>query len=414
LSGTEVADKVYDGKTTATLTKAGTLANGIGNDVVTLNATGASAAFADKNVGKDKVVTVSGLVLQGTDAGNYRIADPSAKASIAARGLSLSQTEIADKVYDGSTVAMLTNAGTLNNAVVNDDVKITTTGATAAFADRNAGQGKTVTVSNLMLTGADAVNYVLDSTQTASATIRPRPLAVRAQGVDKIYDGNTNANVTLGDDRIEGDRLDLSYAKASFADGNAGSGKAVTVAGIAASGADAGNYVADSNAVTTASNSKAPLTITANPDSKAFDGKAYRGGNGVTYAGFANGENAAVLSGQPSYGGDAQGAVNIGSYRIAPAGYASQNYAIVYVDGKLTIQQPPLDPVYQAAGTVVAATTAAMSDAATNPDSKRLLSQQATLQVAACGTRLPAQPLAVMVDCNEGRASSGASSMSGF
>nr|WP_217346276.1 YDG domain-containing protein [Noviherbaspirillum sp. L7-7A]MBV0880677.1 filamentous hemagglutinin N-terminal domain-containing protein [Noviherbaspirillum sp. L7-7A] len=405
LSGTEVAGKVYDGKTTATLTKAGTLAKGIGKDDVTLNATGASAAFADKTVGEDKVVTVSGLALQGADAGNYRIADPSAKASITARALSLSKTEIADKAYDGSTVATLTNAGTLNEVVANDDVKTTTASVTAAFADKNAGQGKAVTVSNLRLTGADAANYVLDSSVTATATIRPRPLAVRAQGVDKVYDGNANATVTLGDNRVDGDKLNLRYAKASFADSNAGSNKAVTVAGIAASGADAGNYVADTNAVTTASVSKAPLTVTANPDKKAFDGKAYRGGNGVTYAGFAAGENAAVLSGQPSYGGDAQGAVNLGTYRIAPAGYASQNYAIVYVDGKLTIQPPPLEPVYQAAGTEVAATAAAMSDAATNPDRMHLLSQQTTLQVAECGTRLPKQPVAVMVECKEGGAS---------
>jgi hypothetical protein len=416
LSGTEVAGKLYDGKTTATLTKAGTLANGIGNDVVTLNATGAVAAFADKNVGKDKMVTVSGLALQGADTGNYRIDNPSARASITARALSLSQTEIADKVYDGSTVATLTNAGTLKEVVANDDVKTTTASVTAAFADKNAGQGKTVTISNLGLTGADAANYVLDSTVTATATIRPRPLAVRAQGVDKVYDGNANANVTLGDNRVEGDKLNLRYAKASFADSNAGSNKTIPVAGIAASGADAGNYVADTNAVTAASVSKAPLTITANPDTKAFDGKAYRGGNGVSYAGFATGENAAVLSGQPSYGGDAQGAVNLGTYRIAPAGYASQNYAIAYVDGKLTIQPPPLEPVYQAAGTEVAATAAAMSDAAPNPDSMRLLSQQATLRVAECGTRLPERPLAVVVDCNEARASTNApgSVMSAF
>jgi filamentous hemagglutinin family protein len=418
LSGTEVANKVYDGNKAATLTKAGTLANKFGNDVVTLNAKGASAAFADKNVGTDKAVTLSGLALEGADAGNYRIDNPSAKASIAARALSLSKTEIADKVYDGSTVAKVSNVGTLDRKVEGDDVTASADGATAAFADKNAGIGKQVTVGRLALTGADAANYVLNSTQTATATIRPRPLAVRAQGADKIYDGNTNAAVTLGDNRIEGDKLDLRYAKASFADSNAGSSKTVTVAGIAASGADAGNYVPDTNAVTTASISKAPLTITANPDNKAFDGKAYRGGNGLTYAGFANGENAAALRGQPSYGGDAQGAVNIGSYRIAPAGYASQNYAIVYVDGKLTIQQPPVEPVYQAAGTVVAATAAAMSDAATNPDSMRLLSQQATLRVAECGTRLPAQPVAVAVDCNEGTAStkahSSALSASGF
>ena len=52
-------------------------------------------------------IEVSGLALQGADAANYRIADPSARASISARALSLSQTKIADKVYDGTTAASL-------------------------------------------------------------------------------------------------------------------------------------------------------------------------------------------------------------------------------------------------------------------------------------------------------------------
>jgi hypothetical protein len=253
-------------------------------------------------------------------------------------------------------------------------------------------------VSRLALTGADAANYVIGSSQTTTAAIQPRPLAVRAQGVDKIYDGNTNATVTLGDNRIEGDQLDLRYANASFADSNAGSSKTVTVAGIAASGADAGNYMPDSGTTTTANIAKAPLTITANPDSKTFDGKAYRGGNGVTYAGFVAGDNASALGGQPSYGGDSQGAVNPGSYRIAPAGYASQNYAIVYVDGELTIQPARTEPVYQTAGAAVAATAAAMNDLSVKPDHMRVL-QQATLRVADCGAR-PPERIVAMPDCD--------------
>jgi hypothetical protein len=35
--------------------------------------TGAQGAFADKNVGKDKPVNISGITLSGTDAGNYRL-----------------------------------------------------------------------------------------------------------------------------------------------------------------------------------------------------------------------------------------------------------------------------------------------------------------------------------------------------
>jgi filamentous hemagglutinin family protein len=403
LSDTQVADKEYDGNTSATLNSLGQLSNGISGDDVKINT--ASVEFFDKNALVDKQVIVKSAKLTGKDADNYTIANNmtvETKAEITRRKLSLSGTQVAGKEYDGNTSATHNGLGTLDRKISGDIVEVNADSASAAFADKNVGQGKAVTVSNLKLTGADAANYAMDSSQAGTGTIQPRPLAVRAQGVDKTYNGTTNITVTLGDNRIDGDQLDLRYARASFADSNAGSGKTVTVAGIAASGIDAGNYLVDRSAVTTVGISKAPLTVTANPDNKTFDGKGYRGGNGVVYTGFIAGENAAVLSGQPSYGGDAQGAVNVGSYRIASAGYASQNYAIVYVDGKLTVQPPPAEPVYQAAGTAVAATAVAMNEASSKPDGARPLQQHATLRITGCGTRIP-ERLEVVVDCNEER-----------
>ena len=50
---------------------------------------------------------------------------------------------------------------------------------------------------------------------------------------------------------MSGDVLNLGYASAAFADANAGTHNAVTVSGIATSGADAGNYTANTTATTT-------------------------------------------------------------------------------------------------------------------------------------------------------------------
>ena len=100
-----------------------------------------------------------------------------------------------------------------------------------------------MTVTGLSLGGAAAGNYVLSSTTaTATADIEPRALAVTATGQNKEYDGTTAATVTLADDRISGDVFTASYTSATFADANAGTGKAITVSGISISGADAGNY----------------------------------------------------------------------------------------------------------------------------------------------------------------------------
>lgn len=82
---------------------------------------------------------------------------------------------------------------------------------------------------------------------------------------------------------------------------------------------------------------QAPLTVTANNGSKTFDGLAWSGGNGLSYAGFVGGEDASVLGGTLAWGGTSQGAIDIGSYTLAPSGLTSGNYTISFVDGTLTI-----------------------------------------------------------------------------
>ena len=77
------------------------------------------------------------------------------------------------------------------------------------------------------------------------------------------YDGTTAASVNLLDNRVAGDSLVLSLAGASFADKNAGSGKVVTVDGIAVTGADAGNYTFNTTAAATADIAQRALTVTA-------------------------------------------------------------------------------------------------------------------------------------------------------
>jgi len=85
-SGITAANKVYDATTTASLNTADAVlvAGGvIGGDAVTLDASGAIGAFADKNIGIGKGVSVSSLALVGSDAGNYTVSDASgARADI--------------------------------------------------------------------------------------------------------------------------------------------------------------------------------------------------------------------------------------------------------------------------------------------------------------------------------------------
>jgi len=121
---------------------------------------------------------------------------------------------------------------------------------------------------------------------------------------------------------------------------NAGS-HGITATGAAGGTFDIGNYDVTYNSGTFMVN-KAALTVTASDVSKTYDGVAFTGGNGVTYAGFVNSETDSVLGGTLAYGGTAQSAVNAGIYTLTASGQTSDNYSITYSDGTLTVDKAAL------------------------------------------------------------------------
>ncbi|MBZ8138988.1 filamentous hemagglutinin [Rubrivivax gelatinosus] len=326
ISGAIVADgKVYDG--TRTAATSGTLSGVVDGDSVTLATSG---SFADKNAGAGKTVNVAGD-LSGTDAGNYTLStNATTTATITAKAIS--GAIVADgKVYDGTRAAA--TSGTLSGVIDGDSVALATSGA---FADKNAGVGKTVNVAG-SLSGGDAGNYTLSTNATTTATITAKAISGAIVAEGKVYDGTTAA-ATSGtlSGVIDGDSVALATS-GSFADKNAGIGKTVNVAADL-SGTDAANYTLSTNTSTTATVSKAALTITAHDDRKTADGRPYAGGNGVGISGLVGAETADVLAGSLAYGGSSQGATTAGIYTITAQGLSSDNYSIRYVDGALSIE----------------------------------------------------------------------------
>src|SRR6185436_16383437 len=110
-------------------------------DSVMLNTGSAAGAFANANVGTAKSVTVSGLTISGADAANYTLTQPATTADISAATLTGSITANS-KTYDDTTTATIATR-TLTGVVGTDNV--TLVGGTAVFADKNAGNAKTVT-----------------------------------------------------------------------------------------------------------------------------------------------------------------------------------------------------------------------------------------------------------------------------
>src|SRR5205807_2522829 len=162
--------------------------------------------------GTGKTVTVSGISISGTDAGNYILqkATAGATADISKRALTVSATGV-NKVYDGSTTATVT----LTDDKVSGDA-LTDGYASASLADKKVGTGKTVSVAGISISGPDAGNYTFNTTASTTADITARVLTVTAHGGNRVYDGSTAASVTLTDDRVSGDVFTDSYTSTAF------------------------------------------------------------------------------------------------------------------------------------------------------------------------------------------------------
>src|SRR5207244_8756081 len=127
-------------------------------------------------------------------AGTYHVDNTTAEATadITGRELHVSATGVS-RVYDGTAAATVTLTSDKLGA---DDVSAAYT--SASFASKNVGTGKAVSVSGISISGADTVNYNLTNvTAPTTANITPKDLAVTASVIDKIYDGNATATVTL-------------------------------------------------------------------------------------------------------------------------------------------------------------------------------------------------------------------------
>jgi filamentous hemagglutinin family protein len=269
-----------------------------------------------------------------------------ASGALDARAWVLAQGD--NKVYDGNRTATLSLRGDPNAAN-----SVALVAGNANFADKNVGAGKAIAFDGYTLGGADQAKFALFAPYgspagagTTTADITPRPLGVTALGTDKVYDGRTDALVTLADNRVAGDLLDVSSSAASFVDPNVGNGKAVNVTGITVTGADAANYSANATAATAASITPAPLSIQANDAFKTYGQTLTLSPAAFTQAGLVNGETVGSVS-AASAGTVATANVAGSPYAITPSNarggtFAASNYVITYLNGALVVAPAPL------------------------------------------------------------------------
>jgi len=356
LSGITALDRPYDGTNVADLSdlSAANLTGVVAPDDVSVDIdSDYLATFNNASVGTNKPVTVTGLALDGVDEGNYTLTQPTGlTADITGRLLIISGITADDKVYDRTTSAIINVGGAyLIGLVAGDDVSVNASGATAAFDDKNVGADKTVTISGLSLSGADADSYEFESQVATTADITPKALTVSGiTANDKQYDGNNEATLSgLGSALVTGvinpDVVSVdpdSDYTATFNNANVGIDKPVTVSGIELTGADAGNYTVSPLTGLTADITLIGLTITANDQTKTY-GNSVLGTTEFTAIGLQEGDTIGSVTLTTNAPRSGSNNIIVGSsWVITPSAatggaFNASNYTITYVTGTLTV-----------------------------------------------------------------------------
>ena len=364
------ADKIYDGNTDATISGA-TLSGLVGSDDVTLG-DAATGTFAQASAGTNMAVSTA-MTISGADAGNYTLTQPVLTADITPKALTIT-AEDKSKTYDGAVYSPFTvsYSGFLSGeteTVLNGTLSFSGTAITAT----NAGTAYGISPGGLTSSNYD-ITFV-----DGKLDITPKELTVNgAVAANKVYDGQADAVISsailsgvVGTDEV---LLD-NHTTGVFAQAGAGTNIEVSTS-MTISGADAGNYSLTQPALT-ANISKKALTITADNQTKTYDGEVYSPFT-VTYSGFVAGEDENDLAGALSFTGSAATATDVGkNYVITPEGLSSSNYDISFVDGELEIYPKTLtvtadDQSKEYDGAVFSSFTVSYSGFATGEDENDL------------------------------------------
>ena len=148
----------------------------------TWNVGGSISSSGNSSAGAHNVSYSSGLL----SSLGYQFADnavSSNELTVNAKALSVSAFTTLNKVYDGTTLASV-SGGALSGHISGDVVNLT--GGTGTFDTKNVGFNKSVIVTGVSLTGADAGNYTVASTTASTADITPATLTYVADPIQGI------------------------------------------------------------------------------------------------------------------------------------------------------------------------------------------------------------------------------------
>ncbi|MEI8286264.1 MAG: YDG domain-containing protein, partial [Actinomycetes bacterium] len=347
ISGITADDREYDATASATALLNKSSAAIVGKesgDVVTLSTSGATASFATKTIGTNKVITITGNTISGADAANYTLTQPTTTASITAKELTITGITAGDRVYDATTSATAlldTSAAALSGIAGSDTVTLSTSGATASFATKTIGTNKVITIAGNTISGTDAGNYTLTQ-PTTTASITAKELTISGiTTLNRAYDGTTSATSLINSNgatvvgKQGSDSVSANYASLSavFANANVGANKAITISGIVLTGTDSTNYTLTQPTTT--------ATIT-----QASAGLSWSNPADITFGDSLNNTElnaAASVPGTYAYTPSSGTRLNAGTHTLSVTFTpTSGNYAVATTTVSLTVNTKPV------------------------------------------------------------------------
>lgn len=336
---------------------------------------------------------------------NYLLSlDPaSPDFEITPKALTLSGLTVASKVYDGTKNATLTGTATLSGVVGAESVTLGGT-PVGTFLTANAGNGITVNISGMSISGADAGNYTLNA--SLSGNITPKALSVTgAVAQDKVYDGTTSATISgaslsgiVGSDDV----ALISSTVGAFAHKEVGTDIAVSASSMSLGGIAAGNYTLTAPTGLKADITKKELTVTSKDRSKCVGSSIGLLATDFIADGLADGD---AITGIAQVSDGSGVGAEVGTYDIIPSGAVGaglENYTMVYANGKLTVEALPTPAisgsvqVTQVPIQVIYTTEAGMTDYTWSVTSGgTIVSGAGTNQITVDWTSIPDQSITV-------------------
>ena len=264
-SGITAQNKVYNGNTAATLVTTSAVFSGkVGSDNLTISATG---TFSDANVGTNKTVTLSGLTLGGSQAGNYQLANSGNQATTTASITKKSLTVTANPrtITYGDAPA---NDGVTYSAFASNESS-TVLGGTLAY-NYSYSQFDDIGSYTITPSGLTSNNYDI-TFNTGTLTVNAKQVGLNWTNTSSLtYNGSAQKPTATATGTVNSDAITVNVTGEQTA---AGTGYIATASSL--TGDKAGNYTLPAEKTTTFSINKKDVTVSGiTAQSKVYDGSA--------------------------------------------------------------------------------------------------------------------------------------------